>query len=398
MNKWIRIALIGLIWGLIFLVWLVSRFLEINWNFHFFQLNDWAFLLDEFRKGWVINKASDVIFFIVLFSAIPLFLIGWRFFIKIEWLKLLRRNVNRLIYFLTGGESVLHKKQTGKIQLKKKSSKTTRPRAIDTGLRPATKDSELKVPVDEPSVPQKTTTAHNNSSYNSSSTGSSFNSSYGNSSGYGYTPPSDSPFNKGFNVPSMQQGLSASPAPSAMASFDDMLLEDIKLPERIKIEEDIPSLFERANYTVMKNVLFTGKPIDYLAISENRIIVAVVDPQTGDWLADEERFNGEDPLWFSESSHRVSPVFQLLELTKKLMNQLSAEGFSGSVMPMFIERTGMIINAEDMLTIWKDLSVIVCRTDIGGPDELKTVAQSIVAGEQPSEIVLQQVQKAIQGE
>ncbi|MBR4931609.1 MAG: hypothetical protein IKZ02_01135 [Alphaproteobacteria bacterium] len=196
----------------------------------------------------------------------------------------------------------------------------------------------------------------------------------------------------------MQQGLSASPAPSAMASFDDMLLEDIKLPERIKIEEDIPSLFERANYTVMKNVLFTGKPIDYLAISENRIIVAVVDPQTGDWLADEERFNGEDPLWFSESSHRVSPVFQLLELTKKLMNQLSAEGFSGSVMPMFIERTGMIINAEDMLTIWKDLSVIVCRTDIGGPDELKTVAQSIVAGEQPSEIVLQQVQKAIQGE
>ena len=148
----------------------------------------------------------------------------------------------------------------------------------------------------------------------------------------------------------------------------------------------------------MKNVLFTGKPIDYLAISENRIIVAVVDPQTGDWLADEERFNGEDPLWFSESSHRVSPVFQLLELTKKLMNQLSAEGFSGSVMPMFIERTGMIINAEDMLTIWKDLSVIVCRTDIGGPDELKTVAQSIVAGEQPSEIVLQQVQKAIQGE
>lgn len=395
MNKWIRIALIGLIWGFIFLVWLVGRFLETNWNFHFFQLNDWAFLLDEFRKGWVINKASDVIFFIVLFSAIPLFLIGWRFFIKIEWLKLLRRNVNRLIYFLTGGESVLHKKQTGKIQLQKKSSKTTRPRAIDTGLRPATKDSELKVPVDEPSVPQKTATSNNNSSYNS---GSSFNSSYGNSSGYGYTPPADSPFNKGFNVPSMQQGLSASPAPSAMASFDDMLLEDIKLPERIKIEEDIPSLFERANYTVMKNVLFTGKPIDYLAISENRIIVAVIDPQTGDWLADEERFNGEDPLWFSESSHRVSPVFQLLELTKKLMNQLSAEGFSGSVMPMFIERTGMIINAEDMLTIWKDLSVIVCRTDIGGPDELKTVAQSIVAGEQPSEIVLQQVQKAIQGE
>ncbi|MBR4931608.1 MAG: hypothetical protein IKZ02_01130 [Alphaproteobacteria bacterium] len=117
MNKWIRIALIGLIWGFIFLVWLVGRFLETNWNFHFFQLNDWAFLLDEFRKGWVINKASDVIFFIVLFSAIPLFLIGWRFFIKIEWLKLLRRNVNRLIYFLTGGESVLHKKQTGKIQL-----------------------------------------------------------------------------------------------------------------------------------------------------------------------------------------------------------------------------------------------------------------------------------------
>ena len=204
----------------------------------------------------------------------------------------------------------------------------------------------------------------------------------------------------GFSVPSMQQGLSAAPTSSGMSfsdSFDDILLEDISLPKRVKLEENVAELFEKANYRVLSDVSIGGKTIDYLAISEHRVIVALVDSQNGDWLADEERFNGEDPLWFSESSHRVSPVFQLLELTKKFMQRLSACGFSGSVMPMFIVKTGMIINAEDMLSTWKELSVAVCRTDIGGPDELRTVAQSIMQGEMPSDEVVDQVKAAIQG-
>ncbi len=409
MKKWQRTLLIGFIWGIIWLWWIVRCFLLTNWYFDIFKIASgegdgivgWMFLIDEFRKGWVINNTGTVIFFITLICAFPIYFFGWRYFLKIEWLKLLRRNVNRLIYFFTGAETVRKSNGTG-FTLTKKSSKTIRPRALESSIeRPASKESELKVPVEAPNVPNdpKPTSAMYGS---------------GNTSGSSsYKPASESPFNKGLNLPSMQQGFSIAPSQNSMASFggnnwdndfadglgggdmDDILLSDIKLPERVNLDEDVQKLFENAGYTVIRGETIEGIPVEYLAISANRVVVAVEDAQEGDWLADEERFNGEDPLWFSESSHRVSPVFQLLEMVKNFMGRLSESGFSGSVVPMFIERLGMIINAEDMEQTWKDLSIVVCRTGMGGPDELKSVEQSIIQGEPASDIVISQVRSAL---
>ncbi len=362
----------------------------------------WMFLVDEFRKGWVINDRGAVIFFIVLLSAFPIYFFGWRYFLKIEWLKLMRRNVNRLIYFFTGGETVRKSSGGAGFTINKKSSKTIRPRALESSIeRPASKESELKVPVEAPSVP------------NASKPAGSMYGSGGAKGGSSYTPPAESPFNKGLNLPSMQQGFSIAPAQNSTPAFnstnwdndfangfgsgsmDDILLSDIKLPERVALDENVEELFKNAGYTVLCDEMVGGMSIEYLAISANRVVVAVEDTQEGDWLADEERFNGEDPLWFSESSHRVSPVFQLLEVVKGFMGRLSENGFSGSVVPMFIERSGMIINAEDMEQTWKDLSIVVCRTGIGGPDELKSVEQSIIRGEPASDVIVSQVRAAM---
>ena len=410
MKKWQRTLLVGFIWGYIFLWWFIRSFLLANWDFNFFEPAHWAFLVDEFKKGWVIKSTSDIIFFIVALGAFPLFLIGWHYCLRIEWLKLMRIGVKLFIAFFTGG-GPFYAQAPKKIQLKKHSSNTTRPRPMGDIARPASKESELKVPVDEPMVPGESKAKE--ASFGGSDTGSSsFNSSFTPPT---YTPPSDSPFNKGFSLPSMQQGFSIAPAPSSSSmgttngnewgmpaqtgfsdsSLDNILLSDIKLPERTKLEENIPAIFDNAGYVVLQNMVINNQPIDYSAIGDTRIIVAVEDTQSGDWLADEERFNGEDPLWFSESSHRVSPVFQLLEAVKGFMERLVSNGFQGSVVPMFIERSGMIINAEDMQTTWKDLSVIVCRTDIGGPDELSSVTQSVLPTEKPSESVIDQVKKSL---
>ncbi len=403
MKKWQRTLLIGFIWGYIFLWWFIRSFLLANWDFDFFKPAHWSFLLNEFEKGWVIKSTSDIIFFIVALGAFPLFLLGWRYCLRIEWLKWMRIGIKRLIAFFTGG-GAFYAQAPKQIQLKKHSSKTTRPRPMGDIARPATKESELKVPVDEPMVPGESKAKE--ASYGGAHAGtSSFTSP-------SYTPPADSPFNKGFTLPSMQQGFSIAPAPSASHtgtnewgmpvqsdfsdhSMDNILLSDIKLPERTKLEENIPAIFDNAGYVVLQKTVINNQPIDYVAIGETRIIVAVEDTQSGDWLADEERFNGEDPLWFSESSHRISPVFQLLEVVKGFMERLVSNGFQGSVVPMFIERSGMIINAEDMQTTWKDLSVIVCRTDMGGPDELNSVEQSVMPTEKPSEAVIEQVKKSL---
>lgn len=397
MNKWVRILVIGFIWGWIFLGWLVNNFLIDNWDFHIFNWNHWRFLWNEFQQGWNIDDRGTVIFFIVLFSAVPLYFIGWRFFLKVEWLKLLRRNVNRLIYFFTGAD-MLHR-GSYKVKLKKRSSKTIRPRPLETGYRPEVKESELKVPVEEPILPKRQAASYGIEFDEDDDEDFMLPPRSGRHSAY--TPPSDSPFNKGYTVPSMMQGLSVAPSPAAdrnqTSAVENMLLEDIKLPERMKLEENISELMSRAGYQVIEKVRFNDTVIDYLGMSADKILLGIADSQPGDWLADEERFNGEDPLWFSESSHRVSPVFQLVELAKAFAQKLSTVGYSGSVLPLFIVRKGTIINAEDMISTWKEMSVTVCRTDIGGPDELKTVTQSVEQVLPPTNDVITAVQSVLQG-
>ena len=113
-------------------------------------------------------------------------------------------------------------------------------------------------------------------------------------------------------------------------------------------------------------------------------------------MADEEAFNDEDPLWFSETDHRVSPVFELIQQTKAVGQKLTSAGFDLKVQPMLIERKGNLINAEDMLRTWNDLGVIVCRTDIGGPVELKTLGEILNKQYEPlPEDTIQQIKQIL---
>ena len=103
----------------------------------------------------------------------------------------------------------------------------------------------------------------------------------------------------------------------------------------------------------------------------------MIDKETGDWLADEERFNDEEPLWFSESSHRISPVRKVDIARKVLEEALSAQKLKFSVKAFVIVSIGNIINAEDMVDIWEDLKVSVTRIDRGTPKEIPLFARTM---------------------
>ena len=52
----------------------------------------------------------------------------------------------------------------------------------------------------------------------------------------------------------------------------------------------------------------------FMITKNNKAIVVLIDnpnicSRKADELADEERFNDDLPLWFTECSHRVSPVY-----------------------------------------------------------------------------------------
>ncbi len=393
MKNWKRTLIIGFVWGTILFGWYLNTFFQTNWKFNLFSINDWQYITDEFRKGWGISKTSDWIFITILLLMVPFYIFTWRYALSIKWTELIQRTVNKIIYFFTGSKTVLQPKV--KIDLNKNSSKNIRPKAMESSLvRPVAKNSELKVPVDgETNTPAQTSFSQQHSNFSTQSNSAGF--SFDTPARGGFTPPNDSPFGSSFGAPSTKQGFSIAPSPLDEDDFDKILLEDIKIPERTRLEENLEDVLEKAGYSILSNVKLGDLTANYLAIGEHRVIVCQIDAESGDWLADEERFNGEDPLWFSESSHRVSPIFRLLEEVKKLTERLSVSGFTGSVAPVFVIKNGNIINAEDMISTWKEMSVSVCRTDLGGPDDLKSFTDTIIKDTEPSEETLAMIHNAL---
>ena len=136
------------------------------------------------------------------------------------------------------------------------------------------------------------------------------------------------------------------------------------------------------NYDVISNVSVDGTVIDFIGVSESDICLCLVDKETGDWLADEEMFNGEEPLWFSESSHRVSPVCKLNNAYKKIKDALEDAEFEQNISAFVVIQMANIINADDMFEIWNDLNIEVTRINRGAPKEIKLFSKRLNEAEE----------------
>ena len=146
----------------------------------------------------------------------------------------------------------------------------------------------------------------------------------------------------------------------------------LNLPEEPKepVVEDLNKIMQETGCQVLADVVVGDIQIDWLAIAKDKIYFIQKDSEDGEWLADEERFNNEDPLWYSESSHRVSPVTLLMQKQEKILALLNKAGIQMTGQCILVKDKGTIINAEDMMATWAELKVIVCRTNLGQPDEL----------------------------
>lgn len=136
-------------------------------------------------------------------------------------------------------------------------------------------------------------------------------------------------------------------------------------------------IIKQKGYEVISRATIKNTVIDYIGISNDRICLCLLDREPGDWLADEERFNDEEPLWFSESSHRISPVRKIDLAKQALLDKLDMAELNFKVDAYVIEQIGNIINAEDMFDIWDSLNVNVTRIDRGTPKEIKLFARAL---------------------
>ena len=154
--------------------------------------------------------------------------------------------------------------------------------------------------------------------------------------------------------------------------------QDNQTPAPIK-ESHTPVLdvLNQKGYDVIPSAIIKNTTIDYVAVSKNQLILCLVDKEIGDWLADEEKFNDEEPLWFSESSHRISPVRKVDIARDILKTKLAVGDMNFEIVSYVIIQSGNIINAEDMFEIWNNMNINVTRINRGSPKEIRLFSKSL---------------------
>lgn len=346
MKSWQKKLVVGVVWWAIFFAWWLNKIYSTNWEFYMFQAGSWRHIYQEFLSGWVVSSVSDWIFVIGLVMSIPIYLIGWNLLLKIQWSKLLVGGLKKVKYMLlTGWYHIAGKQLNGgkkRKYTKKKSHKKVRPKPLHITQKSLERQSKSDESVDGVSETEATQNV------------------------------GKSELDKDL-YPSRFE----SDGPSFLDDEDiaNIPLDDIQLPDREVVNEDITDLLVKNGYAIISEATIGDMPVSYVAVDKSHIYILKFDEESGDWLAGEEPFGGEKPFWFSESSHRISPVCELDEMIRAFVKRLNGVGIRHQVIPVLVKREGNIINAEDMQEIWHKMNVWVCRTYKGGPDELQTVTQ-----------------------
>ena len=406
----VRIILVGIFWSIFFLEGIRVIMLK-NWRFDLLRKEHWEYAWDLWLSGWIISDAKEWAFVLIILTFIPLWLTGWAALSTVVWEKVFVSIIKfplNLIRKLFFQQVKIIAATTGVKKIKKKKSyKEIRPKSI-------------RAPIDEKIYEDKN--SNNNKPIISTA-----------------VTAAPLPSSSISNI-SNSQPISAAPTENkfdhSLFKFDededfdfdfdafDDKKEEAEESEKAAEEEVISPVPERKNnkkeknskkennaakennknlknkssntpttqtknnnstlevlkqkgYEVITGATIKNTLIDFIGVAANQICICLLDKEPGDWLADEERFNDEEPLWFSESSHRISPVRKIDLARQHLIEKLENEDLHFDVKAYVIEQIGNIINAEDMFEIWEDLNVNVTRIDRGTPKELKLFSKTL---------------------
>ena len=435
-----RIMCVGLFWSVFFIEGVRVIMLK-NWYFDIFQTAHWQHAWNLWMSGWVINTPKEWAFVLIVLTFIPLWLSGWAALSMIRWEKIFIK-ILRLPWitfkrgFFKPVKIIAHSSVQSKAVKKKKSYKDVRPRSLRLPLDerpepvntsklvsatskvkplvPAIAAAEAPAPsmvAAKPSIPPSPNTA--TASEGAAFTHSLFNMDENLDDDFDFDIDSfDLDKASAPDKEDVSQPASPPPAKRAPQQAQAQQGRNPKKDRRPQNQSSAPMQaqnnsrgtnapaqqnnskksgsgssildvirqhgFETINGATIKNTL-----VDFIGVAKGQIVLCLIDKEPGDWLADEERFNDEEPLWFSESSHRISPVRKVDLACKFLQDKLAAADMVLNVVPYVIISIGNIINAEDMFDIWGDLGVKVVRIDRGTPKDIPLFAKELPDAEAP---------------
>lgn len=452
----LRVIIVGCFWSVFFLEGIRVVMLR-NWYFDIISKEHWLFAWNLWMSGWVISDAKEWAFVLILVTFIPLWLTGWAALSLIEWENIVMKLI---IYPINLFRKLFHKQVIGikKItnsskQMKRKPSyKEVRPR----GTRPMTEEPAAvaddrpttptpptlkkvtplpqspKPMLSEPVVKPSSTPVFEHSLLSTDNDDDDF------VFNFDAFDVDEKPKEKEEVKESRREEREPKQykeretkerEPREYKGSKDRDSRDYKPKDRdnnkdTKYSKDrdsnkkpaskprnegkteayskpsgsnnIADIIKQKGYEVITGATVKGNSIDFIGVAKDKICLCLLDREPGDWLADEERFNDEEPLWFSESSHRISPVRKTFLAKKHLENVLSGEELKMEVEAYVIIQLGNIINAEDMFEVWNDMNVYVTRIDRGSPKEIVLFAKGLnEAGEAVDAKDLEKLKKII---
>ena len=393
---------IGCLWSVIFIDGIRVALL-VNWHFDIFLKEHWRLLGDKWNSGSSITR-EEIAFFLIIVSSIPLWLSGW------IGLCLIKRN--RLFKKIFMWPIYLYKK----LRLKTKPPVVIKKKSIASEETKIIKKAPTVKKVPTKRVLPSTTLMQSNINNNMQALSANKSvAAYPSANKRNPEMPTDHAlfnfeeddfdFDFDFDKKDKKQDLDDE-IPSALMvdkpkTNENVISEDnIDMDEessfvptnnrksaKYKAQETAPSskeshtpvldVIKQKGYDIIAPVVIKNTTIDYVAVSKQQIILCLVDKESGDWLADEEKFNDEEPLWFSESSHRISPVRKIDLVREVLKTKLTLANMNFEIISFVIIQSGNIINAEDMFEIWDEMNIKVARINRGSPKEIRLFSKSL---------------------
>ena len=384
----LRIVLVGLLWSLFFIEG-IRVILLTNWHFDIFRAAHWRHAWNLWLSGWVIDEPKEWAFILIVFTSIPVWATVWAALSSIHWQKIfsfigssLLKIVNNILGYQV---SKIARSDAARVVKKKKSYKEIRPNSIRAPLDTSPSgvsafDEERRaalsgVPYKPKPRPAAATAAPSSLSEPKEFSHSLFD--LGDAEPVDFDLFGDFSSSEEPKEPEKSSKKDFSPSSPKKKSFDNQKPPSVPVKHKNNSAGSTFEILKQKGYEIISGATIQNTFIDFIGVSKSQICLCLNDKEPGDWLADEERFNDEEPLWFSESSHRISPVRKVDLARITLQEKLRDSDLSFEVVPFVIEQIGNIINAEDMFDIWKEMSINVTRIDRGTPKEIPLFAKNL---------------------
>lgn len=363
-----------------------------NWRFDIFNAAHWNYAWDKWNEGWIIDDPKEWAFVLIILTFIPLWLTSWAALSLIPWGKIF---LNIVLFPIRAFRNLFYKpvkiiaKNAGvPVVKKKKSYKEIRPRGTRAPIvdyadpvRPNVLSTPVKTaaPIKHPITEKEEAAPAPAPAFEHSL--------------FKFDEDADDDFDFDFDsfdkkfsdakpAEPVKEEIKETPKPAPVKNKNkknNSAKNDASAPQEKPRSAGNSTLdvLRQKGYEVITAATIKNSVIDFIGVSDRQINLCLLDKEPGDWLADEERFNDEEPLWFSESSHRISPVRKVDLARKILTDKLAEADMDFEIKAFVIVQIGNIINAEDMFEIWDEMNISVTRIDRGTPKELKLFSKTL---------------------